>query len=400
MTYNDYASVQWWESIRGPAAFIGAIVENLRSKHFVMLYVPEDLPWRKQLRSSAESALRGYENDLMIDYIDWRDECPDAADISSFLLKKYADSAAQNGYRVASGKTIQQYMIDCDVLKDRVLWIKGVDEGQEALWVSFCADYRPASIHDGLLVIELYNSAVSNKNVSSQIKTLDYDDYVTDYDALLFDNLLAAEKNLTVLWKQYAAWVVSALCERDVEISERIIHEADFSKDDVIVLTEQIAQSEIFEKRRMSEKLKPSHPFSIIRSGNLQELKRRIWKAQLQLIFPLIEIERLNFIAKWKTHIEEAVSVPYLDIQSGGARTLTQYDEYLSNAADAEIGTIGRMMRLRRFDEPDEYLLYLPDENDRKRLNLLHEMRNNLAHMKSCAVEQVKDLFADFPYWH
>ncbi|MDR1580794.1 MAG: hypothetical protein LBS35_10595 [Synergistaceae bacterium] len=400
MHYDD-VSVQWWESIRGPAIFINTLVNHLRSKNFVLLDVPEDLPWRKEFRSSAESVLRGYENDLMVTYIDCLDECPgiaNVADAAAFLLKKFADNETQNGYRAASGKTIQQYMIQNKVLKDRVLWIKGVGEPQESLWLSFCNSYKPTLIADGLFVIESYNSNTA-KNCVSHIKPLLYDEYVTDYDALLFDSLLASAKNLTVYWKQYAAAVVSALCGRDAEVSERVIGEARFDEVDIIDLVLQIAQDQMFEKRVVSKKLSPSHIFSVIRNEDMQELKRRVWKAQLQLIFPMIEIERFNFVEKWKTQIEEALSVSYREPQTGKERILTQYDEYLQSAVDVEIGTINRMLRLRRFNATDDYLLYLPEENDRRRVRLLYEMRNNLAHMKSCTVEQIKDLFTDYPYW-
>ena len=44
---------------------------------------------------------------------------------------------------------------------------------------------------------------------------------------------------------------------------------------------------------------------------------------------------------------------------------------------------------MRRAEDPYRYVLYIPDEENRKRLTLLHEIRNAIAHMTTCTVEQV-----------
>jgi hypothetical protein len=63
-----------------------------------------------------------------------------------------------------------------------------------------------------------------------------------------------------------------------------------------------------------------------------------------------------------------------------------------------EIGTLYQMQHLRKNDARNEYYLYLPNENDRNHLSLLYELRNALAHIKTCNLEQVKEFLSAYPY--
>jgi len=122
---EELFSKLWWDSVTGPMNLINAIVSNLRNKRTVLLRVPEDLPWRKQMRSSAEFVLRENESDLLLTYIDCRDDCPDVKDIPNYLIRRFAQSEIRDGYRSSSGLTIQQFIKNNGVLKNQVLWIKG-----------------------------------------------------------------------------------------------------------------------------------------------------------------------------------------------------------------------------------------------------------------------------------
>ena len=68
---------------------------------------------------------------------------------------------------------------------------------------------------------------------------------------------------------------------------------------------------------------------------------------------------------------------------------------------DAELGTLYRMTRLRKETDNTQYLLFIPSEEDRSRLDLLHMLRNNLAHGNPCDILQISLFIDSFPYqWH
>jgi hypothetical protein len=311
-------------------------------------------------------------------------------------MQRFAYSDVRDGYRASSGVTIQKYMQNSRVLKNLVLWIKGMNAKQTEAWYTFCKKYQSASLYDGLFVIELYDNAPI-KGVPSHIEQIEYSEFVSYYDALLFDSMVVSASTLSTEWKQYIATLTSLLCERDVELSERFINETDFTSMEPVTSLISISANEYFEKRRQAENIGASHPFYLIRQNNFDELQHRVWKAQLQIVFALIEIERIAFITKWKQAIEEALNTPYWDYQSGKSCYIKQYGERLTNPFDAEIGTLDYMLHLRKNNNTTEYLLYIPYDVDRQRLELLHSIRNSLAHMKACTVQEMNELFSAFP---
>lgn len=388
---EDLFSKLWWDNVTGPMNLVARIVTNLRNKKSVLLKVPEDLPWRKQMRSSAEYALRDNEVDLLITYIDCRDDCPEIEDVAEYLMQRFAQSDVRNGYRSSSGITIQKYMLNSGVLKKRVLWIKGMDDDNVRAWYDFCKKYQPNTIYDGLFVIESYGD-LQFRGIPSHIERVNYRDYISQYDALLFNSRLVAEKSLSTEWRQYIATVTTTLCQCDVELSEYLIGETDFSSMDPVTQLITIAQSERFKIRSDADNLGKSHPFYLLRTNNLDELYRRIWQAQLQIIFPIIEAERITFVNRWEREIKDSLNSQYYDCQTGGSSFIRQYGIRLTNPLEVELGTLTYLMQLRKSSNTAEYMLYIPDEKHRIRLELLHRMRNSLAHMKVCPVKDINDL--------
>ncbi|MBQ5759741.1 MAG: hypothetical protein IIV92_06485 [Schwartzia sp.] len=115
------------------------------------------------------------------------------------------------------------------------------------------------------------------------------------------------------------------------------------------------------------------------RSGKLSEIEHRIWAAQVQVLFPVIEIERVSLIQKYKTEIQNVLDSDYIE----------QYHEQLTNALDTELGTLCYLMSRK---EDGMYILYIPDEGDRKRIKFLHDCRNKLAHAVCCSPGQIYEL--------
>jgi hypothetical protein len=379
----------WWRSITGPVKLIAHMVRHLRDKNSVLLRVPEDLPWRKEMRIATEALLRDAEENLLISYIDCQDECPEVTNIGDFLLEKFAASEpdVRNGYRQASGQSIGQYILEKKVLKDRILWIKGMSENQLSAWVSFCGNYKAESISQGLFVLECY-STNSYNSLPSHLQQIKYDDFVSSYDSLLFDNLLIANTDIPLAWKKYIAAVVFSLCGVDAEVSEYFMNNTDLTTTEPVTALMEISGQEKFAKRKMMENLNHDHPFFLIRTEQSDELTKKLWEAQLQVIYPLIELERASFINQWKNEIEDILQ----------AERIIQHGDLLLNAFDVEIGTLYKMQRLRKNDAGNEYYLYLPNQNDRGYLSLLYELRNSLAHTKTCGLGKVKEFLNSYPY--
>ena len=158
-----------------------------------------------------------------------------------------------------------------------------------------------------------------------------------------------------------------------------------------------ISGTEEFQRRYEAKNLRDSHPFTLLRQKQYSVLQKKVWEAQLRTIYPLVEMERVAFIRANENEVLHAICSEFVDYY-GNKRHVRQFGEILKNPYDAEIGTLYGMNHMRRAEDPYRYVLYIPDEENRKRLTLLHEIRNAIAHMTTCTVEQVAAFLNQYPY--
>lgn len=389
----------WWNDITGPSQFISAVAAGLFAGKSVVMLVPEDLPWRHEMRSAAEGLLREKDDELDIQYIDCNEETEhfaiERSAIAEYLLG-YASPDVQNGYRSSGGYSIQKYLLDNQVLLKKILWVKGMNRKQALDWLAFCKDYRSRSQYDGLFVLESYEE-MPVRGIGSNVLFVRYKDYVSYYDALLFNNMLVSALDLSMEWKKYIATVVTSLCNCNVQLSEVSIASFNKSVSPLSCLTGAVEESECREEKSASQ-LTHDHPLHGIDRGCTEQMEKKVWHAQLQILFPIIEVERMSMIERHYTEIAEALSTPHMNHKGGRTAAITQFGEMITQPYKTELGTIYRMTCLRKADDQTQYLFYLPKEKDRERLTLLHRMRNGIAHGVVCDNDDVMSLLDEHPY--
>lgn len=371
----------WWNNITGPNSFVTEVANTLLSKSTVILKVPNDLPWRHQMRKTVEENLRRLSGagETIIDVIDAVDDCAECKDPGKYLLQKYATGEIQRGYRERAGMTLQTYMIKNKVLRNTIIWVKGMDESQVATWIEFCKDYKTTDVSDGLFVLEFHGSVVVME--SKWIKYIDFMNYVCEYDVQLFNSFVMDEQSgINDAWRRYISTLAAQLCQTDAEVSETYIHETNFLIENPLEGIKRIADNPVF-NRRGSEK-HSSHVLSLWRNNNQNELKRRIWSAQIEVLFPIIEMQRMKIIDELYDQIEYSLT----------KYAIEQYGQKLSNPYDVELGTLDYMIGHR--DDSDMRMLYVPDEVLRNDIHFLRDCRNTLAHGNYCTPEQVNQLLA------
>lgn len=394
----------WWENITGPSQLIQAIVSELRDGRSVFLSAPDDLPWRSQMRSAVERALRENTPNILVDYIDCQDDCQKNAqgeiDAATFLLDRYASPDVKNGYRRSSGKSIQAYILNHHVLRDRVIWVKGMSPCHVENWLSYCREHRAKSTEDGIFVIECHEDS-DQRRTAAGMKLLFYTDYVSHHDAFLFNTILAAPLKCSPEWKQYLSTAISKLCGRDAELAASVLEaHGGRAECELLQLLDELSRDPQFERRFHAGHLDDRHPFALIRSGRRDDMTGSLWETQLQVLFPLLEYERIEFIRHFYDAIQVGLKEPYLDPdpKKPGPHYIKQLGERVCNPFDAEIGTLYRMNHLRMYRDSNLYLLYLQEEADRNRLKLLRDMRNSIAHLTACTTESVTEFLNQYPY--
>jgi len=372
----------WWNNITGPQQVVRSVVDGLLDKKPVILRVPSDLPWRHTMRRSVEALIKERHSaiDLGIRFIDAVDMRIGDADPGRFLLEQFGLREVQNGYRSRSGQTIQNYLIKQDVLKNLVIWVKGLTEAQAEQWIKFCRDYKCKDLNHGLFVIECsqYPKSLDIGNMAR----VTFSNHVRQYDLQLFNSILLDSQIIyNDDWKRYIAALASHLCVNDAEVSELYIRLCDFKQEEPIIGFEKILECGEFERRGADEG--STHILALCRHQDIEELERRTWAAQLLVLFPMIELRRTQIIVQLYAEIEKCLSTGLIK----------QYGEVIYDPADVEFGTLVYMMALG--DEYGYRTLYVPDENLRREIHFLRDCRNTLAHGSSCTVSQVKQILGD-----
>ncbi len=385
----------WWSSVTGPHNFCDEVAQALRGRSNVCLFVPDDLPWRSDMRGGIESSLRRWPEmeDFFFEVIDVADECADADDVGRYLLRRYAPLAVATGFR-GRGK-IQQYILNNHVLEKRILWIKGMNAQQEGKWLQFCRDYVPENEADGRIVIEMHFA--QRENPRRNLAVISYRNRIGSYDLTLFDSIYLSmeRRDYAPLWQQYAAVAAAQLCHTDAEIAQALMDRCDFAREEPITALRDIAADAMYLRRGRGNE---AHILSLVRNGDVPAIEKLIWKAQLQLLFPLAELERSSFIEIYRDEIAGALAEKYIDPSDGRACRVYQFGELLDDPENAELGTLYRMTRLRCDADDERYLLYIPDRNAKDRLELLHTLRNALAHGRCLPVESVAAFIDAHPF--
>lgn len=386
------AEAYWWESITGPQELIETVANEIRSRKTVALMVPEDLPWRDSMRAAVQNEIRKSPelNNVDVQFIDVKDECSGVKNIGEYLLQRYATDVVASNYR--GRESLQSYISKNGVLNNRLLWVKGMTKEDEKNWIDFCRTYTISADIEGHIVLEI---RFAGKEDEPNISYIQYASYISDYDVLLFNSVYLDKHDRTIsrVWQQYIATLCANLCGTDAEISLELMESTDFRAQEPLQRVREIAGMEYYLRRGENSR---NHVLNAARQGRTQEIESRIWKAQLQTIFPLLEMERASFIEKYYAQIKDALRARYMDYNYDKLRRIHQFGSTLEDPWDAEIGTIWRMTKLRR--ENEHYLLFIPDDSSRGRVELLHELRNNLAHSTVCPVASLVEFIQSFPY--
>ena len=95
----------WWQEITGPKTFVSNVTERLLEAS-IIVKVPDDLPWRHEMRQEIQSELREQYDyaEISIIPIDAEEDVEKNTEIDAFILKRFALGDVARQYRKKSGK--------------------------------------------------------------------------------------------------------------------------------------------------------------------------------------------------------------------------------------------------------------------------------------------------------
>lgn len=366
----------WWREVAGPSGFVTQIVNGLLEYRNVLIRLPDDLAWRHEMRNAFREAMEttpGLES-LFLEVTDVSEDGRNLSP-SDYVLERFVLASDRLRYRRAR-ESVQSYLLDHGLLQNRVVWIKGVARGMAASWAEFISGWQPRSVTDGLFVVE--DREETHARVP-WVRELDFLPYSDETSVRLFCwSMLSglSFRGLGSRWRKYAVALLANLCEGDVEVAAALAEGLDIRSDDPLDTVRAIATSSQFERRGVAGS---SHVLALAREGRLSELRARVWAAQLETLFPLIENERVSVIESLDDALRERMET----------EEVRQFGKVIESPMDMELGTLVHLMGSGSANGGEPLVR---DRERRGRILLLWRCRNLLAHRETCAPEQVAAL--------
>lgn len=370
ISYHEF----WWNDIAGARNLINMVVNSIYDKKFVALHIPSDLPWRESMRACIQNKIKKNSNisyNVVIEIIDIADEYRNNQSPGMFLLQRFSKKSIANGYRESERLSIQKYMLRNNVLNNRIIWLKGMEEDSINAWIQFCNGFEENS--NVYFILEIKND--SSFKESPLFNDVYFSKTVFPYDVYLFNRIVLADKNsFSEEWMKYIAVITTKLCEVDAEVAYYFINNTDFRNEDCLLSLKKISKLPKFTRR--GSDYNQQHILAICRQNLDDLLQKKLWEAQVNVLFSIIEIERMKIIDDNISKLSTLLNNFYIE----------QYGEKLCNSYDLELGT------LKYIYENKKYKNFSCDEFDYRKIVFLRQCRNKLAHMNCCCYDEVRIL--------
>jgi hypothetical protein len=353
----------WW-SLPGPSGFLDRIADDLADGKHVYLRVPGNEPKR----------LKAYLKEKWLDHeiYEWRE-------LNLHHFRADADNPVKLLYDIFLPETEPDVIRNAaNLARDpafggKMIWVEGMTADCWPNWKKFLHDY--AEVNRNLLpdertrFIVLLNGELAEcrPEVSVASAVRDWRGTVGQLDMLLYCSSLLRNTPLTVLQKRLNAQLIANLSLWDQNLADYLCDRplTDLFEPAGLLLefAEQLewdsGTGESWQAGTVNEFENRSriHSAYLAVLGHEQEIQRRVWQAQLSVLFPAIEELRLALIE----HLGPVLTVPF---------TMEQ-GYVIHDRLDLEIGHI--YYQMRSLPQADSELY--------NGVYQLRKLRNILAHM-------------------
>lgn len=341
----------WWSKVTGPHAIVESVIDRLLAKTNVHVVDPHRMPWPMEFRHTLRNSLTRNPDlgTLGLNVIDLSGATSDegSGDPGTYLLQAYGRLEDQHGYRPRKGETLQQYLQTREILHNKIVWVHGDGKAMRP-WADFCREWKIRNYSDGLFILESDMPAGRSRG---WLHVIAYDDYVGEFDERLFNSDIMGSPHFGGLndgWKRYAATIATHLCAGNPETSLKFLERHDFLRGE------------------------PLKTFGAVSgSGCDEEASLRLWTGQLEVLYPIIERERIEIVDRYRDRLDELV-----------AEGIEQFKGQVKESDDIEYGTLSYLIATHR--------LVVDDATTRQRIGELRTCRNLLAHRTPLDLDHVR----------
>lgn len=347
----------WWERVPNALAFVNDITESLLAEKSIIIHSAQSIPWYDSMCSQVKDAV------MLQNYSKRFEMISETGDPGPYLLREFCKPEKRAAYRPT--KTFESFFAESDdiVLHERYIWVK-VDSAEDLdRWTKFVSSYlkeRGKGREKAVFVLEWQGEMPTI--FKKGIRTISFDEYINEYDRIVFSTLASSTIKEAVGIKNYLAELAAFVTENDIELCAMCLSrykeflQNPFHTVSAVIETDSRDSGESFEFSR-------SEP----------EVANGIWMAQIKTIYPIIEEFRGKFVESHSESIARELPIT------------SAYGEIYEDPKDVELGTLVFMAKNGKLQlNTREYF----------RLEKFKDARNKLSHLNVLSIDEIRELYA------
>ena len=353
-----------WD-LPGPSAFLEETLEALRSGASLLVQFPEHAP--EGYREATRRAM-GREGILAFTEVEAGGDRPVTAIATAFGWE--AEGAWLRSPAV---------LAESRRLEGRLVWVTGVDANQWPAWRDFIDRFGHAcrGFHAGdcgQICLELPGSLPAREPATDPVlRHLAWRDRLTRLDVMLFLGRGMARAGRMAFERELRLALAVEVAGFDLGLAASLVRAplATLLEPTRALRTE--AERRGWTTRRMGDGWSTGreddlegrpfeHPASLAADGKVEVITRRVWRAELSVIFPVLEERRIEIVKKLGNKLKP------MQTDFG----------YVSRVEDLELGSIAYQVRKFQLGRTLE-----------EKLVHMAELRNALAHMEPVKPENL-----------
>ncbi len=345
----------WWNQVTNAVKYVTDIKDSLLEEKSILLKHVAGMPWKNQLEDTVVDAVKLQNADKKFINISTSEEP------GEYLLKEFCKKEKRAEYRPSKGYAKFFAESNDIVLHDRYLWVQIDTLPSLEAWMSFVSEYikeRDKKENTAVFVLEWCGSG--SVPVKRGIKVLSFDDYIGEYDRIVFAVLASSGIKEIPFIKTYTAELLANVVGNDIELcAECVMQYKEFLSSPLDFIYKVISKNSrsdgsdyVFEKSE-------------------EEVGHLIWLSQIKTVYPYLEEYREDFVQRYASAISKQ-----LPIQAS-------YGETYTDPKDVELGTLMYMAGMG-------YLTLAT--TDYEKLKRFKEARNKLSHLTALDIEEIRNL--------
>ncbi len=276
----------WWKRLTNPLNFAEDIIYSVLDGKTVFVLYEKEMAWKEEL---IQDIVENIEKDSPNMKTNFR--IPEKyAEPSEYIMTKYCSDEERNHYWPSAENTVAGFLAKSTkaALNKSNVILDLSSCGEPEKWIDFAEEYHSCFDEYDEHGVFVFFIRDTEKRIREYIKEnecqsecMSYDDSIQDFDMLMLCMTILSEQNCSIQQKQYIAETAAALAEDDVETAGRL---AEY-KGSLPVNTLNITKK-IFREHGIScEDIET-------------RVKKALWKAQVKVLFPIIEQFRSRFISE------------------------------------------------------------------------------------------------------